>query len=301
MELYQLRAFTTVGKLGSVTRAAEVLSIKQPAATAQLRSLEESLGVALFERVGGKLSMTRAGEALLPRAELILRLAAELRGTALRMQGELDGSLQFGAPSEAQGILRLGSLANEVRKTLPMVELSFAVHPIAMLLDRVKAGEMAAAYYVGTTPPRGVSWTFCRQIDYVAAIPPALAEGMEKDNWHALAAQPWIDCGLDSIQHRMLREAFERHGLRANVTFQLSDSLHLVDLIREGSACGLLRRDVAEEGAAKGQWTLWECADVHANLYLMTSTERSNDPLLVALMSILQSIWSGDNHQEQTP
>jgi len=50
MELYQLRSFATVAEMGHLTRASERLHVSQPALSAQIRALEEELGVALFER-----------------------------------------------------------------------------------------------------------------------------------------------------------------------------------------------------------------------------------------------------------
>ena len=63
MEMYQLRAYVTAATLGSVTRTAEALHLTQPAITAQIKALEEELGVALFDRRPGRISLTRAGEA----------------------------------------------------------------------------------------------------------------------------------------------------------------------------------------------------------------------------------------------
>ena len=69
MEMYQLRAYVTAATLGSVTRTAEALHLTQPAITAQIKALEEELGVALFDRRPGRISLTKAGEELLPQAQ----------------------------------------------------------------------------------------------------------------------------------------------------------------------------------------------------------------------------------------
>ena len=82
MELYQVRAFVVVARLGHVTKAADALCVTQPAVTAQIKALESSLGVALFDRAAGRLTLTRAGDKLLAQAEALLAAAEGLRGEA---------------------------------------------------------------------------------------------------------------------------------------------------------------------------------------------------------------------------
>ena len=82
MELYQLRRFAAVAELGHLTRAAERLHVSQPALSAQIRALEETLGVTLFERGSSGMSLTAAGRRLLPAARDVVAKAAALRGVA---------------------------------------------------------------------------------------------------------------------------------------------------------------------------------------------------------------------------
>jgi DNA-binding transcriptional LysR family regulator len=83
MEIYQLRAFVTVAKLGHLTRAAEALHVTQPAVTAQIKALEEELGVALFDRRPGRMALTKAGELLLPEADHVLTVTGSCRSARL--------------------------------------------------------------------------------------------------------------------------------------------------------------------------------------------------------------------------
>jgi DNA-binding transcriptional LysR family regulator len=106
----------TVARAGNVTKAADVLCVTQPAVTAQIKGLESSLGVALFDRGGARLTLTRAGEKLLPQAESLLAAAGELKGAARSMQGELSGRIELGLPGETPEFLRAGALALAVHR-----------------------------------------------------------------------------------------------------------------------------------------------------------------------------------------
>ncbi|QNP75953.1 LysR family transcriptional regulator [Streptomyces roseirectus] len=72
MEFRQLVTFRKVAGLLSFTRAAEELNYAQSSVTSQIRALETSLGVELFDRLGGRIRLTPAGEKLVRHAERIL-------------------------------------------------------------------------------------------------------------------------------------------------------------------------------------------------------------------------------------
>ncbi len=66
INLRQLRAFVSIGRLGSFTKAADALHATQPALSAQIRELEDALGVKLFDRSTRSVTLTQAGEDLMP-------------------------------------------------------------------------------------------------------------------------------------------------------------------------------------------------------------------------------------------
>src|SRR4051812_2418862 len=76
LDLVQLRSFLEVQERGTVVAAATALGYTPPAVTQQLAKLERGLGVDLFVRAGGRLSLSDAGRALVPVAREVLALAA---------------------------------------------------------------------------------------------------------------------------------------------------------------------------------------------------------------------------------
>ena len=81
LNYHHLLYFWTVAKEGSVSKAAEILHISQPTVSAQLKSLERSLGQRLFERRGRSLVLTKEGEAVFRYADEIFSLGRELLQT----------------------------------------------------------------------------------------------------------------------------------------------------------------------------------------------------------------------------
>ena len=86
MEIYQLRTFVTVAQQGHLTQAAELLHLSQPAVTA-IKALEEEVGMQLFERSAGGVSLTRSGQELLPQAHSILSAARDIINHARQLKG----------------------------------------------------------------------------------------------------------------------------------------------------------------------------------------------------------------------
>lgn len=75
MELRQLRAFAETAEAGSITAAAKVMRLTQPALSRQIKALEEELGVSLFERGAHSVTLTPAGEVLRGETAKLLKFA----------------------------------------------------------------------------------------------------------------------------------------------------------------------------------------------------------------------------------
>lgn len=97
MELAQLRYFVAVARAGTFTRAAEQEGVTQPSLSQQVRKLEDSLGVPLFERRGRSVRLTQAGHRLLPQARTLLRQEAEARQSLSELRNRVTGPLAVGA------------------------------------------------------------------------------------------------------------------------------------------------------------------------------------------------------------
>lgn len=97
LENFRLRVFRLVAQHLSFRRAAEELLLTQPAVTQQVKALEEELGVALFDRAGGKIRLTAAGTALAPFAERMRTLSDEAVSAVAMASGDHAGELRLAA------------------------------------------------------------------------------------------------------------------------------------------------------------------------------------------------------------
>lgn len=122
MELRLLRTFEKVATVLSFTRAATELRYAQSSVTSQIRSLESSLGVELFERLGSHIRLTEAGERLVPYARRIIDLTEEARA-AVAETSEPTGTVAIGT-MESLTSYRLPPLLELFHHRYPKVQLS---------------------------------------------------------------------------------------------------------------------------------------------------------------------------------
>ncbi|MFE5795318.1 LysR family transcriptional regulator [Streptomyces sp. NPDC056503] len=121
MELRLLATFEKVAEVLSFTRAAAELGYAQSSVTAQVRTLETSLGTELFERLGGRIRLTEAGGRLLPYARRMAELAEEARAAVAA--GEPAGTITIGT-MESLTTYRLPPLLEYVHHRHPAVRLA---------------------------------------------------------------------------------------------------------------------------------------------------------------------------------
>ena len=144
LTLKQLRYFEALARHGHVGRAAEACAISQPALSMQIRTLEEGLGTALFERGGRRLRLTGFGAAFAARAREILRAVDDLGDLARTARGGLSGRLRIGViPTVAPYLLP--ALLPRLTRRFPEIEPHLRETVTPKLLRELSDGRLEAA------------------------------------------------------------------------------------------------------------------------------------------------------------
>lgn len=136
MNLRQLEAFRAVILGQTVTRAAEMLHISQPAATRLIASLEEDIGFALFDRVKGRLQPTADAMTLYQEVQRSLVGVERIARTAQDIHALRRGALQI-ACAPAMGLTFLPRAIAAFAKERPDVQISLVVHSSSEVIDLV--------------------------------------------------------------------------------------------------------------------------------------------------------------------
>ena len=147
MELSDLLTFSTVARLGGITRAADELNTVQSNVTQRVKALEAEIGTALFERHSRGMTLTGAGRRLLPYAQRMAALSREAV-LAARDDGEPKGPLSIGS-METTAAVRLPSLLAEFHRRFPAVRLTLRTSTTADLVAGVLDGTFDGAFVAG--------------------------------------------------------------------------------------------------------------------------------------------------------
>ncbi|MCH9782731.1 MAG: LysR family transcriptional regulator [Gammaproteobacteria bacterium] len=146
-----MTAFLAVAESGSFSTAAERLFLTQPAVSKRIAQLEQQLGTRLFDRVGRRIRLTEAGEALLPRARQVLLDLEDMGRAISNLTGTVSGTLRIGT-SHHIGLHRLPPVLRRFSREYPDVKLDIHFIDSEEAWEAVLHGDLEMG--VVTLPPQ---------------------------------------------------------------------------------------------------------------------------------------------------
>ena len=141
MDDHKLKVFCTVAETKSFSKTSEIIHLTQPAVSLQVQALEELYETKLFDRTGGSVTLTKAGELLYKYAKEILGLYASARRDINAMIGLVKGNLSVGASSTIGNYL-LPSVIVSFRKNHPRIWTNLIVGNTRLVVEKLLAGEI---------------------------------------------------------------------------------------------------------------------------------------------------------------
>jgi LysR family hydrogen peroxide-inducible transcriptional activator len=141
IKLKDLRYLVAVADALHFGRAADRCCVSQPTLSAQLKKLEQYLGVQLIERQPNNVSLTAAGEQIVARARRILEASDEVVTLARAHRDPLAGRLRL-ALLPTIGPYLLPRVSQAIRRALPRLELHLYEYQTAPMLEKLRCGEL---------------------------------------------------------------------------------------------------------------------------------------------------------------
>jgi DNA-binding transcriptional LysR family regulator len=214
MDNQNLKAFITVAEIGSFSEAADRLYLTQSAISKRIALLEQQIGKRLFDRIARQVSLTEAGNELLPRARRILQEYENALQAINDLSGEASGTLRL-AISHHLGLHRLPPILKQFAQQYPNVTLDIEFMDSEKAYEKILHGESEVAVItlaleshhninskkIWNDPLRFI----CAQDHPLAALKqPALQD---------LAEYPIILPGLNTYTGRIIQNLFQKEGI----------------------------------------------------------------------------------------
>jgi len=262
MNLDQLTYFRKVSETGSASRAADELLLTQPAVSRQIIALEEELGEKLFDRIGKKMYLTRAGQTLLAHAERILRSVEEAKTAVKDLSEECSGELVIGA-SDHVSIHRLPGVLKAFKTEFPKVDLILHCHRSETILEMVVRNQLDLGVI---TLPRSVHGVVSMQI-WTDRMSLVCAKGHALGSLRTARLKDAVKYGmilpeLGTETRRAIDEACDKINQKPNIIMQVAYIETIKSLVKAELGISILPEKAVEAEAKSGELIIVRTSDI---------------------------------------
>jgi DNA-binding transcriptional LysR family regulator len=240
MNARQLEVFRAIMRSGTLTAAAQLLNVSQPAISKILRHLEGQLGYRLFERAGGRLHATAEAQLLFADADRVFREIETVRDLATRIREKRVGLLRIGASAPPTfAVLPQALAAFQARH--PEVKLVLRTLPAEELSEKILVGEVDLGLTLSSIRVPMVQAELLVTTEVIALLPSASPLARRPVLEPAdIATQRLISYGSHADVGPLLDAAFERAGLARRVHIEVSSGFSALPLVQAGLGVALV-------------------------------------------------------------
>lgn len=240
MNARQLEVFRAIMRSGTLTSAAQLLNVSQPAVSKVLRHLESQIGYRLFDRIGGRLYPTAEAQLLFADADRVFREIETVRDLAIRIRERRVGLLRIGASAPPTfAVLPAALCAFQSRH--PGVKVVLRTLPAEELSEKILVGEVDLGLTLSAIRVPMVQSEILATVSVVALLPAgsALARKTVIEPGD-LTNERMISYGTHADVGPLLDAAFERSGLVRQVHTEIAMSISAAPLVQAGLGVALV-------------------------------------------------------------
>jgi LysR family transcriptional regulator, nitrogen assimilation regulatory protein len=240
MDFRQLRTFSCVAELGSLSKASDTLRVAQPALSRQIKLLEHELRIELFTRNGRGMVLTDAGRLLLARTSGIVRQIDQIRDDIQSSKGPPSGQVVLGLVPTVSCVLS-ARFARRCVEKFPGISLRIVESYSGHLVEWLHRGEMDLAILYGRSADLHLNVESLGRDNIVAVGPRGCGLARKKSvdvGW--LLRQRLV---LPSHSHglrALIEHAAAQRKIKLNIQLEADSFRVLTSLVEEGLGFALL-------------------------------------------------------------
>jgi len=288
--LAPLETFHVVARHQSFSQAGKQLGISQPAVTQQIRRLERSLGLMLFDRTGRGVVLTDAGKTLDGFAQRIFSLLDAARDAMSNLTGLQTGHLEIGA-SRTAGAYYVAELLDGFKKRYPGVRVSLTVGNSESILAKVLDFTLHAGLIAGPSDDPHLTSAPVIRDQMLVILPPGHAlAGHSVIAIPDLREHPLILREPGSATRRQIEQAFRAHGLVVTPTMELESNEAIKSAVADGIGVAIMAHAaVAQEVSAGRLITRPLRESLTLDFSLIYHRDRILSPVVAAFLALAPS------------
>ncbi|OYY03739.1 MAG: hypothetical protein B7Y73_06070 [Acidocella sp. 35-58-6] len=248
MDLRQLEHFVAVAEEQHFTRAAARLHIVQSGLSASIRTLEDEMGTALFERTTRKVNLTEAGRIFLDEARRVLSAARVARSVVADMQNLQRGRLTIGAIQGLSPFIDLPKLLGDFHRQYPNIEIRLCFDETSALIEGVREGRLDIAFtqFVEILPSDlSARMLACDPLVLACPSNHHLAGQQELQLIHIMH-EHFIDLPTTHGTRQLVDQSFALAGLSRRSEYEVDDLTMQLDMVAHGLGVALVPALVAQ-------------------------------------------------------
>jgi DNA-binding transcriptional LysR family regulator len=280
LDVYALQVFLEAARAKSFTRAAEMLSITQPAVSHQIKSLEDYLQIDLFERTGRSVKLTKAGQTLVPLARQVVDMVTSVEEHMHTVDGEVTGDLVIGC-SEPSAHYLLPYLLSRFKRIYPNVDMKVPVVSQEILQNKLAAGSFDLGIAGTRYPPRYDLHSFPLYEDRIVLVASSAHPWAKRDcvQIEELREESYVCRDVHSMCHRVVGSEFARLGYDISefrVVMEIDSPEAQIIAVEHGLGLAFMPLMAAMQRLPMGRLTIVnvEGLSLISPVFLLTSAER---------------------------
>jgi DNA-binding transcriptional LysR family regulator len=240
LNVRHLAVFRAVVKAGSISAAARLLHVSQPAVTKSVRLLETEIGLPLFLRVNGRLVLTPEAEVLMPEVERLFGNVAAVRQLAEEIRDGFSGSVSLATVTTLSASL-VATAVERFHRDHPRVRFDIRALSTRHVVDAVGTHEVDLG--ITDVPASGVDLDvteLCRsEVGCVIRADHPLATRQQLTP-RDIARETLISFSDETYTGWQLRAAFHDGGVNSHVTFTVNHTHTAYALVQAGAGVGIV-------------------------------------------------------------
>ncbi|AEI15807.1 transcriptional regulator, LysR family [Flexistipes sinusarabici DSM 4947] len=294
MDFKQVEAFVFVAKYKSFSRAAEKLLLSQPTVSTHINTLEENLGVKLFDRLSKEVVLTEAGQLFYPYAVDMMDLRERSHESIKEFLNEISGNLRIGTSTIIAEYI-LPEVIKNFKESYAKTYFNFTVNNSQTIIQRIADGILDLAIVTRKIPKKDLEYKLFMKDRIVLAVYPGHPL-YKRDNVFVeeILKEEFIIREIGSgtraaVEHSLKQKGYDFDSLNSSATFATTHAV--IQAVKSGLGIAFASETALDNKSCASEVKSVPITDlvVEKDIYIVYNKRKSTKKLLKQFLGTLMA------------